>query len=109
MVRLVSFLTLLAFISYILNTRVRHSLVDSTSAIGGGFVYPAAAQLKWCWDLRKQSHQEQNYAIALLAYSLAPDAQYPAQLAQTVAALRYLVEEKSKDPSKVWSCLSITI
>ncbi|KAI3340808.1 alpha/beta-hydrolase [Ustulina deusta] len=68
---------------------------------GGGFVYPAAAQLKWCWDLRKQSHQEQNYAIALLAYSLAPDAQYPAQLAQTVAALRYLVEEKSKDPSKI--------
>ncbi|KAI1329671.1 alpha/beta-hydrolase [Xylariaceae sp. FL0255] len=68
---------------------------------GGGFVFPARTQFQLYWDLRKQSHNEEDYAIALLAYSLVPAARYPVQLTETIALLRYLVEEKGKDPQKI--------
>ncbi|KAI1260531.1 alpha/beta-hydrolase [Xylariaceae sp. FL1019] len=68
---------------------------------GGGFVYPAAAQFQWCMDLKKQGGQDEDYAVAILAYSLAPVARFPTQLAETVDLLSYLVEEKHKEPSKI--------
>ena len=42
-------------------------------------------------------------AILVLAYSLAPEARYPAQLEEAVELLRYLVQDQKQDPSNVSS------
>lgn len=75
--------------------------------LGGGFVYPASAQFQWFWDLRQQSRLGPGFAVALLAYSLAPGTQYPGQLAESVELLRYLTEEKGKKPEHVSSTGSL--
>ncbi|KAI1354787.1 alpha/beta-hydrolase [Xylaria sp. FL0043] len=68
---------------------------------GGGYVYPATTQLQWCWDLKERSALGTDFAVAFLAYSLAPAAQYPVQLSEAVDLLRYLTDKKGKDPSKI--------
>ncbi|KAI0812923.1 alpha/beta-hydrolase [Xylaria sp. FL0064] len=68
---------------------------------GGGYVYPATTQLQWCWDLKERSNLRTDLAVAFLAYSLAPSAQYPVQLSEAVDLLRYLTGKEGKNPSKI--------
>ncbi|KAI8965380.1 alpha/beta-hydrolase [Daldinia sp. FL1419] len=69
--------------------------------LGGGFVYPANSHFQYYWELRRQSGLESSLSIAFLSYSLAPDSQYPTQLAEAVDLLRYLIEKRQKEPDNI--------
>lgn len=70
---------------------------------GGGYVAPLSpGHLSWCWHayVRRQetggtsgSSNDHEVAVAVLQYSLAPDAKYPTQLRQAVAALDHILGE----------------
>jgi acetyl esterase/lipase len=65
---------------------------------GGGYVLPCGpGHLVWLDDL--QNSLGPNVSILLLAYDLAPEHPYPAQLKQAVELLRYLVETEGRSPS----------
>ncbi|KAF3765300.1 alpha/beta-hydrolase [Cryphonectria parasitica EP155] len=68
---------------------------------GGGYVYPAAAQFGWCWDLLKKGGIGQDTAVAILSMSLAPAAQYPTQLRQAVEMLEHLTRNAGKRPEDI--------
>ncbi|PHH86721.1 hypothetical protein CDD83_9831 [Cordyceps sp. RAO-2017] len=62
---------------------------------GGGYKTPAfKAQIEWCWNSFVQAGAEAGVevAVGLLDYSLAPEARFPVQLRQAVAALGALLE-----------------
>ncbi|KAL4915929.1 Alpha/Beta hydrolase protein [Aspergillus aurantiobrunneus] len=70
---------------------------------GGGFVLPAVASHfsflgNLLEELNKNGH---DVAIFFLAYTLSPPAEYPTQLRQSVEALRYILNEGSRDPADV--------
>ncbi|KAK2611743.1 hypothetical protein N8I77_005067 [Diaporthe amygdali] len=68
---------------------------------GGGYVAPLTpGHLNWCWHayVREQhkegtngSLKEHKVAVAILQYSLAPEAKYPTQLRQAIAALDHIL------------------
>lgn len=68
---------------------------------GGGYVAPLSpGHLHWCWHayVRGQheegtngSSKEHKVAVAILQYSLAPEAKYPTQLRQAIAALDHIL------------------
>lgn len=63
---------------------------------GGGYMVPATrGHLEWCLQAylvnTEQSETDENVAVAVLQYTLAPEARFPAQLRQAVAGLRHLV------------------
>lgn len=70
---------------------------------GGGYMAPLGpGHLNWCWRAYARKSEEnhhggitnnQNVAVAVLQYSLAPGAQCPTQLRQAAAALNYLLGE----------------
>ena len=70
---------------------------------GGGYVAPLnPGHLNWCWHayVCKQekggnngSLYDHEVAVAILQYSLAPEAKYPIQLRQAVAALDHILGE----------------
>jgi len=67
--------------------------------IGGGYVKPVTTQLGLLWDIK--TSLASKFAICLLSYSLAPEAQFPVQLQQAVHLLRNLVVDKGKTPENV--------
>lgn len=70
---------------------------------GGGYVAPLSpGHLNWCWHayISRQetggtsgSLNDHEVAVAILQYSLAPEAKYPTQLRQAVAALDHILGE----------------
>lgn len=70
---------------------------------GGGYVAPLnPGHLKWCWHayVRRQENggsrgslNDHEVAVAILQYSLAPEAKYPTQLRQAIAALDHILGE----------------
>ncbi|KAL1861654.1 hypothetical protein Daus18300_008770 [Diaporthe australafricana] len=68
---------------------------------GGGYVAPLSkGHLNWCWNayIREQEKgstdghpDDHEVAVAILQYSLAPEAQYPTQLRQAVSALDHIL------------------
>lgn len=70
---------------------------------GGGYVAPLhPGHLNWCWHAyiqrqesgsTKGSLDDHEVAVAILQYSLAPEAKYPTQLRQAIAALDHILGE----------------
>lgn len=68
---------------------------------GGGYVAPLSpGHLHWCWHAYVREHHiegtngslnEHEVAVAILQYSLAPEAKYPTQLRQAIAALDHIL------------------
>ncbi|KAK3948907.1 Alpha/Beta hydrolase protein [Pseudoneurospora amorphoporcata] len=64
---------------------------------GGGYIAPMQdGHLEWCLRSyllfsRARRRQGQHVAVAVLQYTLAPEARYPVQLAQAADALAYLL------------------
>lgn len=68
---------------------------------GGGYVAPLSpGHLHWCWNayVREQHKEDTNgslkehkVAVAILQYGLAPEAKYPTQLQQAIAALDHIL------------------
>jgi acetyl esterase/lipase len=66
---------------------------------GGGYVCPPSeGHFQYLLHLQRSLP---DASILLLAYTLAPEAQYPTQLIQAVSVLRHLVETEKRDPSTV--------
>ncbi|CAK7204901.1 hypothetical protein SEUCBS139899_007663 [Sporothrix eucalyptigena] len=60
---------------------------------GGGYVAPLLeGHLEWCWRVFVQPFvgTQNEVAVAILDYTLCPDAQFPTQLKQAVAAMEAL-------------------
>lgn len=59
---------------------------------GGGFIAPLGdGHLNWCWNAYIKHRRDHEVAVAVLAYSLAPEAKYPVQLQQACAAVQCLL------------------
>lgn len=78
-------------------------LLMAEPQLGGGFVYPAAAQFGWCWDLLSSRKLGPDVAVAFLSMGLAPESAYPKQLSQMVEMVRYLTNDAGKLPENVSS------
>ncbi|QPH06384.1 hypothetical protein C2857_004812 [Epichloe festucae Fl1] len=70
---------------------------------GGGFCLPAnTGYFKFLDSLVVSSRASgKDLAVFVLTYSLAPAAVYPTQLTQAVGALRYILEQTGRPPSRV--------
>ena len=69
---------------------------------GGGYVLGASSgHLRWLCDLQKDLAKEQSINLLIVEYTLAPGAQYPAQLRQAAEALKWLVESDNRSPKDV--------
>ncbi|KAI9687060.1 MAG: hypothetical protein M1822_002470 [Bathelium mastoideum] len=70
---------------------------------GGGYIGSASpGHWRYQFALRDAlAARGHDVAVLSLAYTLAPRATYPAQLAQAVAALRYLLETEGRAPETV--------
>ena len=65
---------------------------------GGGYIFsltPAAL------SLAQKAAKSAEATLAVLEYSIAPDVKYPGQLAQASASLRFLLQRRYGDPSRV--------
>lgn len=71
---------------------------------GGGFAMSAnIAYFKFLAKVVDDARSlGKDVAVFLVAYSLAPDAQYPIQLTQSVAALRHILVDTGRTPSQVF-------
>ena len=72
--------------------------------VGGGYAWPGSSQIDFHWEIQSKSNEE--VAVVVLSYSLAPAAQYPTQLRQAVELVRYLIYDAGKSPSNVYCLLS---
>ncbi|KHN97391.1 Alpha/beta hydrolase fold-3 [Metarhizium album ARSEF 1941] len=70
---------------------------------GGGFCLPAnRAYFQFLESLVASSQKSgQDLAVFVLTYTLAPGATHPTQLTQAVEALRYILDEAGRRPSRV--------
>ncbi|OLN83422.1 Steryl acetyl hydrolase 1 [Colletotrichum chlorophyti] len=62
---------------------------------GGGYAVPLApGHVEWCWQayVAGGPGAQAEVAVAVLQYTLVPEARYPAQLRQGIAALNQLVD-----------------
>lgn len=62
---------------------------------GGGYIAPIQdGHLEWCWRAYVQTGRQhgEHIAVAVLQYTLAPEARYPTQLTQAADALAYLLK-----------------
>lgn len=62
---------------------------------GGGYVAPMLpGHVEWCWRayIKAGVESDTETAVAILEYTLCPEAQYPIQLRQAVDALTHLLE-----------------
>lgn len=70
---------------------------------GGGYVLPCTAgHWQFLIDLQKWLAKDGDVAIAALGYTLAPEKQYPGQIAEAVDTLEYLLVDQKKKPGDVW-------
>lgn len=71
---------------------------------GGGFVLPLdVGHLNWCRNVYLTAAKEagEDVAVAILQYSLCPDAVYPTQLFQAAEALSLILDDGRVSPSDV--------
>lgn len=71
---------------------------------GGGFVLPLdVGHLNWCRNVYLSAAEEagEHVAVAILQYSLCPDAVYPTQLFQAAEALSLILDGGRVSPSDV--------
>ncbi|TVY13587.1 putative alpha/beta hydrolase [Lachnellula arida] len=73
---------------------------------GGGYTQPCTPQHmqyfhRLVTDLNKLSDGTPSISVLLLAYTLAPEAQFPIQLKQAVSMLSYLLNEAGKSPMDI--------
>ncbi|KAI0973655.1 Alpha/Beta hydrolase protein [Xylaria arbuscula] len=60
---------------------------------GGGFIAPlTSGHLEWCWQAYVKGTGREEVAVAVLQYTLCPEARHPIQLQQATAALRHLLD-----------------
>ena len=59
---------------------------------GGGYILPIThGHLEWCLWAYVKAGEEEDVAVAVLQYSLAPGAKYPVQLCQAAAGLAHIL------------------
>ncbi|KAB8226571.1 Alpha/Beta hydrolase protein [Aspergillus novoparasiticus] len=70
---------------------------------GGGFCLPANVGYFKFWEslIQSSSAAGKDIAIFAVAYTLAPNAQYPTQLIQSVEALRYILIKANRTPANI--------
>ncbi|KAE8141502.1 Alpha/Beta hydrolase protein [Aspergillus pseudotamarii] len=70
---------------------------------GGGFCLPANIGYFKFWEslIQSSSAASKDLAVFAVAYTLAPNAQYPMQLIQSVEALRYILTRTNRAPANV--------
>ncbi|KAK2591724.1 hypothetical protein QQS21_010578 [Conoideocrella luteorostrata] len=70
---------------------------------GGGFGVPASSGYFkfFARYLKSRQNTKPSLAVFFLTYTLAPTARYPTQLTQAVEALRYLVDNTKREPSRI--------
>ncbi|KAI9838375.1 MAG: hypothetical protein M1819_005643 [Sarea resinae] len=71
---------------------------------GGGYNYPATpGHISFIYSLASYAAQETKHSVSvfMLAYTLAPHAQYPTQLRQAVGMLKYLLEDCERRPEDI--------
>ncbi|EWY79770.1 hypothetical protein FOYG_17060 [Fusarium oxysporum NRRL 32931] len=64
---------------------------------GGGYISPLLpGHLEWCWRAYVSAgiETETEVAVAVLEYTLCPEARYPVQLRQAASALAYLLSQE---------------
>lgn len=68
---------------------------------GGGYIASLTeGHLEWCYEAYVEASLNVEVAVALLQYTLIPQAQYPTHLQQAVAALQHLLNS-GIDPSQM--------
>ncbi|KAH9474982.1 Esterase [Psilocybe cubensis] len=69
---------------------------------GGAFLFPALSSTPWLWDHAQDilSKRGVEFDIAMLNYTLIPDAPFPTQLKQAVLAIQHLIDTGIK-PSHI--------
>ncbi|KAF7589125.1 hypothetical protein BBP40_004730 [Aspergillus hancockii] len=70
---------------------------------GGGFCLPANVGYFKFWEslIQNASATGKDLAVFAVTYTLAPNAQYPTQLIQSVEALRYILTQTNRSPAHV--------
>ncbi|RAQ45599.1 lipase/thioesterase family protein [Aspergillus flavus] len=70
---------------------------------GGGFCLPANVGYFKFWEslIQCSSAAGKDLAVFAVAYTLAPNAQYPTQLIQSVEGLRYILTETNRTPANI--------
>ncbi|KAE8423781.1 Alpha/Beta hydrolase protein [Aspergillus pseudocaelatus] len=70
---------------------------------GGGFCLPANIGYFKFWEslIQSSSAAGKDLAVFAVAYRLAPNAQYPTQLIQSVEALRYILTKTNRTPANI--------
>ncbi|KAJ9637693.1 hypothetical protein H2199_007183 [Coniosporium tulheliwenetii] len=68
---------------------------------GGGYVLPAVkALLEYLYAFQQEANRDgHSVSVLMLAYTLAPEGQFPTQLKQAVELMRYLFETEKRSPS----------
>lgn len=70
---------------------------------GGGYVLSASSgHLEWMYDLQKDLSKDRSVALVIVAYTLAPHAQYPTQVRQAAESLEWLISSQKKTPSNIF-------
>ena len=71
---------------------------------GGGYVLACSTgHVQWLFSLQEELSKKHSVAVVLVGYTLAPMAQYPAQLKQAAESLNWLVEKEGKKAGDVCS------
>ncbi|KAI9693743.1 MAG: hypothetical protein M1822_003014 [Bathelium mastoideum] len=65
---------------------------------GGGYVFPITSATL---SLGQKAATSASAALVVLEYTIAPDVEYPGQLAQAAASLRFLLQKRQGDPSRI--------
>lgn len=75
---------------------------------GGGYVLPAVkALLEYLYAFQQTANSDgHSVSVLMLAYTLAPEGQFPTQLKQAVELMRYLFETEKRSPANVRPPLS---
>ncbi|EON69714.1 hypothetical protein W97_08974 [Coniosporium apollinis CBS 100218] len=70
---------------------------------GGGYVLPAVkALLEYLYAFQQEANSDgHSVSVLMLAYTLAPEGQFPTQLKQAVELMRYLFETEKRSPSNL--------
>ncbi|KAE8396189.1 Alpha/Beta hydrolase protein [Aspergillus alliaceus] len=70
---------------------------------GGGFCLPANIGYFKFWErlIQSASAAGKDLAVFAVEYTLAPNAQYPTQVIQSVEALRYILTETNRPPADI--------
>ena len=69
---------------------------------GGGYSISASpGHIAYMHFVQQKLSKNSSFAVAIVAYTLAPHAQYPTQLGQAAQSLQWLISSQDKKPSDV--------